>query len=73
MFNFRNFVSVVLFSSSFAISAAPPCEKWMAKLISAQGQVDKQLLGQAEWHKVKEKKMIFFAKVTQFVPESIVG
>lgn len=54
MFNLRNFVFVVLFSSSFAIAAAPQCEKWMAKLISAQGKVDKKPLDQVAWHKAKE-------------------
>ncbi len=57
MFNFRNFVSVILFSSSFAIAAAPKCEKWMAKLISAQGQVDKKSFDQVTWHKVKENEL----------------
>ena len=54
MLNTKVYLYVGLLISSYSVQAAPQCDRWIAKTLSAQGQVEKQQRNQKQWQPVNQ-------------------
>ncbi len=53
--NTRFYLTIILFSFPYLVKATPECEQqWIAKLVSANGRVEKQHYRHSEWNTVKK-------------------
>ncbi len=54
--NAKFYIYIVLLTVPSILLAAPECEIWIAKMVSAKGRVEKQRLNQSTWRQVEKNE-----------------
>ena len=54
--NIKPYIYIVMLTLPSIVAAAPECEKWIAKMVSTKGRVEKQRLDQDQWRQVEKNE-----------------
>ena len=56
LLNIKPYIYIAILTLPSIVVAAPECEKWIAKMVSTKGRVEKQRLDQDQWRQVEKNE-----------------